>query len=144
MDDPTDPYDLQRFVDAQEPVISRVKDELRSGRKRSHWMWFVFPQVEGLGSSRMARRYAIGSRAEADAYLAHPVLGPRLRECTELANGIEGRSAIEIFGSPDDKKFRSSMTLFEAVADDPTPFEAALERYYDGDRDGATLRYLSE
>lgn len=144
MDDPTDPYDLQRFVDAQDPVISQVKDELRSGRKRSHWMWFVFPQVEGLGSSRMARRYAIGSRAAAEAYLNHPVLGPRLRECTELATAIEGRSATEVFGSPDDRKFRSSMTLFEAVADDPAPFETALARYYDGDRDGATLRFLSE
>jgi uncharacterized protein (DUF1810 family) len=144
MNDPTDSYDLQRFVDAQDPVISQVKDELRSGRKRSHWMWFVFPQVEGLGSSRMAQRYAIGSRGEADAFLKHPVLGPRLRECTELANGIDGRSATAVFGSPDDKKFRSSMTLFEAVADDPAPFETALERYYGGDRDGTTLRFLAE
>ena len=144
MDDPTDPYDLRRFVDAQDPVISQVKDELRSGRKRSHWMWFVFPQVEGLGSSRMAQRYAIGSRGEADAFLKHPVLGPRLRECTELANGIDGRSATAVFGSPDDKKFRSSMTLFDAVADDPTPFRTALQRYYDGDRDERTLRFLDE
>jgi uncharacterized protein (DUF1810 family) len=144
MDDPTDPYDLQRFVDAQDPVIAEVKEELRSGRKRSHWMWFVFPQVEGLGSSRMARRYAIGSRDEADAYLAHPVLGPRLRECTALVNALDGRSATEVFGSPDDRKFRSSMTLFEAVADDPTPFATALDRYYDGERDEKTLRFLSE
>ena len=144
MDDPTDPYDLQRFVDAQEPVVAQVKDELRSGRKRGHWMWFVFPQIEGLGRSRMARRYAISSRGEADAYLRHPVLGPRLRECTELANGVEGRSAAEVFGSPDDRKFRSSMTLFGAVADDPTPFETALDRYYDGDRDEKTLRFLAE
>ncbi|GGJ06561.1 hypothetical protein GCM10008995_15570 [Halobellus salinus] len=144
MDDPTDPYDLRRFVDAQEPVMSQVKDELRAERKRSHWMWFIFPQVEGLGSSRMARRYAVASRGEADAYLRHPVLGPRLRECTELANGIDARSATEVFGSPDDRKFRSSMTLFEAVADDPAPFETALERYYGGDRDEKTLQFLGE
>jgi uncharacterized protein (DUF1810 family) len=143
MGDPADPYDLQRFVDAQDPVIEQVKRELRSGRKRGHWMWFVFPQVAGLGSSRMARRYAIGSREEAAAYLEHPVLGPRLRECTALVTGIEGRSATEVFGSPDDLKFRSSMTLFEAVAGDPTPFETALDRYYDGERDGKTLEFLS-
>jgi uncharacterized protein (DUF1810 family) len=137
-----DPYDLQRFVEAQDPVIETVKSELRSGRKRSHWMWFVFPQVAGLGSSEMARRYAISSRGEAEAYLAHPTLGPRLRECTGLVNAVDGRSATEIFGSPDDLKFRSSMTLFEAVADDPTPFETALERYYDGDRDGKTYELL--
>ena len=144
MDDPTDPYDLQRFVDAQEPVIAQVKTELRSGRKRSHWMWFVFPQVAGLGSSRMARRYAISSRDEAEAYLTHPVLGPRLRECTELVNGIDGGSATDVFGSPDDKKFRSSMTLFDAVADNPTPFGTALDRYFDGEPDEKTLRFLSE
>jgi uncharacterized protein (DUF1810 family) len=137
-----DPHDLQRFVDAQDDVIDDVRRELRSGRKRSHWMWFVFPQVEGLGSSRMAQRYAIASRAEAEAYLAHPVLGPRLRECTALANAIEGRSATEVFGHPDDLKFRSSMTLFEAVADDPDPFRTALERYYDGERDQRTLEFL--
>lgn len=139
-----DPHDLQQFVDAQEAVIDRAKRELRSGRKRSHWMWFVFPQVAGLGSSNAAERYAIGSRDEAEAYLAHPVLGPRLRECTAIVNGLDGRSARAVFGSPDDLKFRSSMTLFEAVADDPTPFEAALKRYYDGGRDPKTLRFLSE
>ncbi len=144
MDDPSDPHDLQRFVEAQSPVISQVKTELRSGRKRSHWMWFVFPQVAGLGSSRLARRYAIGSREEAVAYAGHPVLGPRLRECTELVNGIEGRSASEVFGSPDDRKFQSSMTLFAAVAADPTPFETALERYYGGERDETTIDLLSE
>ena len=137
-----DPHDLQRFVDAQDAVIDDVKRELRSGRKRSHWMWFVFPQVEGLGSSEMARRYAISSRAEAEAYLAHPILGARLRECTALVNAVDGRSATEVFGSPDDLKFRSSMTLFEAVADDPAPFATALERYYDGDRDEKTLDLL--
>ncbi len=139
-----DPYDLHRFVEAQEPVIDQVKRELQSGRKRSHRMWFVFPQAAGLGSSETAQRYAISSQTEAEAYLTHPVLGPRLGECTALVNGIDGRSAHEIFGSPDDLKFRSSMTLFDAVADDPTPFRTALQRYYDGDRDERTLRFLDE
>lgn len=137
-----DPHDLQRFVEAQNPVIDEVKNELRSGRKRTHWMWYVFPQIAGLGSSRMSRRYAIASRAEANAYLAHPTLGPRLRDCTALVNAVEGRSANEIFGSPDDLKFRSSMTLFDAVADDPTPFNTALGRYYDGTPDPKTLARL--
>jgi uncharacterized protein (DUF1810 family) len=144
MTDAADPHNLERFVEAQEPVIERVKDELRAGRKRTHWMWFVFPQVAGLGSSRTATRYAIASEEEASAYLAHPVLGPRLRECTEILNGIEGRSAHDIFGSPDDLKFRSSMTLFDAVAADPAPFRTALERYYDGDPDQQTLAFLAE
>lgn len=138
----SDPSDLARFVDAQEPMIDEVKRELRSGRKRSHWMWFVFPQIGGLGRSEMARRYAIGSLAEARAYLAHPVLGPRLQECTELVNAIDGRTANEVFGSPDDLKFRSSMTLFEAAADDPSPFATALGKYYDGERDPKTLQRL--
>lgn len=107
-------------------------------------MWFVFPQMEGLGRSEMARRYAIASRGEAEAYLSHPVLGPRLRECTALVNAVEGRSANEIFGSPDDLKFRSSMTLFEAVADESTPFRTALDNYYDGDRDTKTLDLLED
>jgi uncharacterized protein (DUF1810 family) len=140
MSNPGDPFDLQRFVAAQEPVIADVKQELRSGRKRGHWMWYIFPQIDGLGRSEMSRRYAIGSRKEAEAYLSHPVLGPRLRECTELVNGIDGRSANDVFGSPDDLKFRSSMTLFEAVATDPDPFTTALEKYYDGDRDQKTLK----
>jgi uncharacterized protein (DUF1810 family) len=106
-------------------------------------MWFVFPQFAGLGRSEMAQRYAIGSRAEAEAYLDHPILGPRLRECTGLVNAVDGRSANDIFGSPDDLKFRSSMTLFEAVADDPTPFRMALDRYYD-DRDQKTLKLLAD
>jgi uncharacterized protein (DUF1810 family) len=142
MGDADDPHELQRFVEAQAPVIDQVKRELRSGRKRSHWMWFVFPQLEGLGSSETAQRYAISSRAEAEAYVTHPILGPRLRECTAIVNGLEGRSAHEIFGSPDDLKFRSSMTLFDAVADDSTPFRTALQRYYD-DPDEQTLRFLS-
>jgi len=139
-----DPYDLQRFVEAQDPVIETVKDELRSGRKRTHWMWFVFPQIAGLGSSEMSRRYAIPSRDEAEAYLDHSTLGPRLRECTGIVNAVDGRSANDIFGSPDDKKFRSSMTLFDAVADDPAPFRMALDRYYDGDPDRRTLELLGQ
>lgn len=139
-----DPYDLQRFVEAQDPVIDQVKKELRSGRKRSHWMWFVFPQMAGLGSSQTAQRYAISSREEAEAYLAHPILGPRLRDCTELVNAVDGRSANDIFGSPDDLKFRSSMTLFDAVSDAPVPFRTALERYYDGDPDPKTLELLED
>ena len=137
-------YDLQRFVEAQNPVISQVKQELSAGEKRTHWMWYVFPQVAGLGSSRRAQRYAISSREEAEAYLEHPILGPRLRECTEIVNGVEGRSANDIFGSPDDLKFRSSMTLFDAVADDSTPFRTALEQYFDNDPDQKTLEFLSE
>ncbi|MDB2224255.1 DUF1810 domain-containing protein [Halorubrum ezzemoulense] len=141
MADPNDSHDLRRFVEAQAGVIESAKRELRAGRKRSHWMWFVFPQVEGLGTSRRSQRYAIGSREEATAYLAHPTLGPRLRECTAIVNGLEGRSAHEVFGSPDDLKFRSSMTLFDAVADGDDPFGTALDRYYDGP-DPKTLRFL--
>jgi len=140
----SDPHELQRFVEAQDPVIDRVKRELRAGRKRSHWMWFVFPQVAGLGSSPRAQRYAIRSAAEAEAYLDHPVLGPRLRECTEIVTGLSGRSAADVFGSPDDLKFRSSMTLFAAVAAEPAPFETALGRYYAGERCERTLEFLAE
>jgi len=140
--DTSDPFDLQRFVEAQEPVIEDVKQELWSGQKRSHWMWYVFPQIIGLGRSEMSRRYAIISREEAEAYLSHSILGPRLRECTDLVNALNGRSANDVFGSPDDLKFRSSMTLFEAVANDPEPFETALEKYYDSDRDQKTLDRL--
>ncbi|AZH25672.1 DUF1810 domain-containing protein [Haloplanus aerogenes] len=139
-----DPHNLERFVEAQDPVIDEVKRELRSGRKRTHWMWFVFPQMAGLGRSEMSRRYAISSRDEAEAYLRHAILGPRLRDCTEIVNAVDGRSATEIFGSPDDLKFRSSMTLFDAVADDPTPFSTALQQYYDGDPDPKTLELLGD
>ncbi len=107
-----EPFDLQRFVEAQAPVFERVCAELEAGRKESHWMWFVFPQIEGLGRSPTAQRFAISGRDEAEAYLRHAVLGPRLRRCTELVNGVEGRSAHQIFGAPDDMKFHSSMTLF--------------------------------
>ena len=137
-----DAFDLQRFVTAQEPVMARVLAELRAGAKRSHWMWFVFPQIAGLGSSAMAQRYALRSLEEAKAYLAHPILGERLRECAAIVAGLEGRSAREIFGWPDDLKLRSSMTLFSRAADDPAPFVAVLEKYFDGKPDDATLARL--
>ena len=124
-----DPYDLARFVTAQDPVYEQVCAELRTGHKRTHWMWFVFPQMKGLGSSPMAEKYAIGSREEAVAYLEHPVLGPRLRECTELVNRMEGRSLDQIFGYPDDLKFRSSMTLFASAAAENQVFKDALLKY---------------
>ncbi len=136
------PYDLERFVAAQEPVIERVLDELRGGRKRSHWMWFVFPQIVGLGHSPMAQRYAIGSRDEAGAYLKHPVLGPRLFTCTDLVISLERRSAHDILGSPDDRKFHSSMTLFETVPAADAVFSRALQKYFSGTRDSATLARL--
>ncbi len=137
-----DQYDLQRFESAQEPVYDQVCAELRAGRKTSHWMWYVFPQVAGLGFSSMSQRYAIGSRKEAQAYLAHPILGPRLLECTALVNAVEGRGLHQIFGSPDDLKFRSCMTLFAACASDPAPFEEALQKYCDGQGDTRTLSLL--
>ncbi|MDR5838764.1 DUF1810 domain-containing protein [Caballeronia sp. LZ034LL] len=137
-----DPYDLQRFVDAQASVIEDVRAELAAGRKRTHWMWFVFPQIEGLGHSAMAQRYAIASRDEARAYLAHPVLGARLVELTRLVNGVQGRGVDAIFGYPDDLKFHSSMTLFARTADDPTVFDEALRRYFEGRADEATLARL--
>jgi uncharacterized protein (DUF1810 family) len=137
-----DPFDLERFVEAQAPVYERVRSELREGRKLSHWMWFVFPQIEGLGSSAMARRFSIGSREEAQAYLAHPVLGPRLRECTRLVNLVEGSTIAQIFGSPDDMKFRSSMTLFARVAPQIPVFGEALDKYFEGKPDSLTLERL--
>lgn len=137
-----DLHNLRRFVEAQDPVIDGVLAELREGRKRSHWMWFVFPQIAGLGHSAMARHYAIASAEEAAAYLAHPVLGPRLRECTGLVNAIEGRSIEQIFGFPDDMKFRSSMTLFAEATGDNDEFVAALAKYFDGRPDPSTLEQL--
>ena len=134
--------DLTRFVEAQEPVYAAALAELRRGRKESHWMWFVFPQIAGLGSSPTARYYALASLGEALAYLAHPVLGPRLAACTEAVLAHRGRSAEAIFGSVDAMKFRSSMTLFEAAAEGSGPFGAALEAFYDGGRDAATLRLI--
>jgi len=137
----TQPHDLDRFVEAQEPVYPRVISELAGGVKKSHWMWFIFPQIAGLGFSAMAQRYAIGSRAEAVAYLDHPVLGSRLIECTRLVLDVSGKSIRSILGSPDDIKFRSSMTLFDAVSDNPI-FNDAIEKYYSGKKDGATLATL--
>jgi uncharacterized protein (DUF1810 family) len=135
-------FDLDRFVRAQEPLIAEVRAELKSGRKTTHWMWFVFPQLAGLGFSQRAQFYGIASLEEARAYLAHPVLGPRLLECTGLVNSVEGRTAHDIFGSPDDMKFRSSMTLF-ALADPRAPaFGTALEGYFEGRRDRRTLDLL--
>jgi uncharacterized protein (DUF1810 family) len=138
----TDPFDLQRFVDAQTPVYQRVVAELRDGRKQSHWMWFVFPQLAGLGHSPMARRFAIRSREEAIAYLGHGVLGPRLRECTALVTAVEGRTIREILGSPDDLKFCSSMTLFGAVSSDAI-FAAAIAKFHGGRQDPRTLDLLA-
>ncbi len=137
-----DPYDLQRFVDAQDRVYAQAADELRDGRKRSHWMWFVFPQIEGLGDSAMAQRYAISSLAEAQAYLRHPVLGERLRESTRLVSLVAGRSIKEIFGYPDYLKFRSSITLFARATDDNEVFVEALRKYFDGEPDPQTLQRI--
>ena len=149
----SDPYDLQRFVDAQDRVYARVVAELRAGRKTSHWMWFVFPQVAGLGNSPMAQQYAINSLDEARAYLNHPVLGARLRECTQLLLDVEvvnrtgaskGRNITDILGYPDDLKFRSSMTLFAAVEGASSRFDAALQQYFAGEPDARTLEILRE
>ena len=139
----SDPFDLKRFVDAQDRVYDDVVDELRAGRKRSHWMWFVFPQLRGLGSSPMADRYDIASVDEARAYLRHDLLGPRLRECTRLVNEVQGRSAKQIFGSPDDLKLRSSMTLFARAAEDNADFVALLDTYYGGEEDPVTAARLA-
>jgi uncharacterized protein (DUF1810 family) len=130
---------LQRFVDAQDPVYDQVVAELRAGRKRSHWMWFVFPQLVGLGFSGMARRYGITGLEEARGYLAHPVLGPRLRGCVALLMAVPGKTAHEILGSPDDLKLRSCLTLFRQL--DPW-FQAALDRFYGGEADARTLELL--
>jgi uncharacterized protein (DUF1810 family) len=134
--------DLQRFVDAQNPIYENVLAELRAGQKRSHWMWFVFPQLKGLGHSHMATHYGIASRQEAEEYLQQPVLGPRLRECTQLVNLVKGRSIHQIFGSPDDMKFRSSMSLFASVGGDNQVFKDALQKYFDGKADPLTLERL--
>jgi uncharacterized protein (DUF1810 family) len=134
-----DQFDLRRFITAQEPVIEEVLDELRAGRKASHWMWFVVPQIQGLGSSSMAQRYALASRQEARAYHEHPVLGVRLRECTRLVLEIEARPIEQIFGYPDDLKFRSCMTLFALVAPEQPVYRAALQKYFAGQPDPRTL-----
>jgi uncharacterized protein (DUF1810 family) len=137
-----DPYDLQRFVDAQDPVFEQVRAELGAGHKRGHWMWFIFPQLRGLGHSQMATRFAISSRDEAEAYLNHPVLGPRLRECTRLVMLVQGRSINQIFGYPDDLKFRSSMTLFASTASDNQIFKDALQKGFAGEPDRVTIERL--
>lgn len=139
----SDPFDLQRFLDAQASVAGRVREELQHGRKQTHWMWFVFPQIAGLGSSAMAVRYAIRSLDEAKAYAAHPVLGARLKDCTALVLAARDRTVHGIFGSPDDLKFHSSMTLFARAAPDAPEFRNALDKYFDGVEDAATLAKLS-
>ena len=138
-----DPFTLNRFVEAQSRVIDQVCSELRAGRKRSHWMWYIFPQISGLGSSAMAREFAISSLAEAAAYLDHSVLAPRLRTCTALVNAIEGRSIEEVFGYPDYLKFHSSMTLFASAAPNEPVFQAALQRFFGARLDRLTLDRLS-
>ena len=137
-----DPYGLNRFVQAQAGVYDRARAEIRSGRKRSHWMWFIFPQLDGLGFSSTAKQYAIKSVAEAKAYLSHPVLGPRLVECVEAVLGVQGRTAHEIFGSPDDMKLRSCATLFATVSPPGSVFDQLLDKYYESERDDKTLRLL--
>jgi uncharacterized protein (DUF1810 family) len=137
-----DPYDLNRFVQAQQDVYEHALSEIRSGRKRSHWMWYIFPQYDGLGSSVISKRYAIKSRAEAEAFLRHPVLGPRLWECAEAALAVEARSAFEVFGSPDDRKLQSCATLFAYVSPSGSVFDRLLDKYFRGERDHKTLHLL--
>jgi uncharacterized protein (DUF1810 family) len=137
-----DPFDLQRFLQAQNPVYDQVCAELRAGRKASHWMWFIFPQIRGLGRSPTAMAFGISSVREAEAYLEHPILGQRIKECTRLVNAVQGRSIHQIFGSPDDMKFHSSMTLFASGSSDTQIFKAALEKYFAGELDRLTLERL--
>jgi uncharacterized protein (DUF1810 family) len=139
-----DPYDLSRFLRAQEGVYDRALAELKSGQKRTHWMWYIFPQINGLGYSPTAELYSVKSIEEAREYLNHPVLGKRLLECTEALLAIKGRSVSEIFGYPDDLKFKSSMTLFEKMAGAGSVFSSALDKYCHGARDAATLRLLEK
>ena len=137
-----DPYDLARFVRAQEPDYDQAMSEIRGGRKRSHWMWYIFPQFDGLGVSATSRQYAIRSVAEAEAYLRHAVLGPRLVESVQAVLGVEGRSALDVFGSPDDMKLRSCATLFAYVSPAGSVFGQLLDRYFRGERDDKTLRLM--
>jgi uncharacterized protein (DUF1810 family) len=141
---PPDPYNLARFLAAQEPVYAQALTELSQGRKRTHWMWFILPQLAGLGLSETSRRYAIQNLDEARAYLAHPVLGVRLRECTTTLLGVTGRSAHDIFGSPDDLKLRSSATLFTQVSPPDSLFHQLLDRYFGGQADSRTLELLAD
>jgi uncharacterized protein (DUF1810 family) len=138
-----DPFDLQRFVDAQRADYDRALREIRNGRKQSHWMWYVFPQFAGLGMSPTSQRYAIGSLAEASAYLAHPVLGPRLLECADVVLALRDRSALEVFGAPDDMKLRSSATLFAAVSPAGSAFHRIVEQYFGGDLDDRTRALIA-
>jgi uncharacterized protein (DUF1810 family) len=142
--DEADPYDLTRFVQAQERDYERAISEIRSGRKRSHWMWYIFPQFEGLGLSSTSRQYAIKSIAEAQAYLRHPVLGPRLQESAQATLGLEGRSASDVFGSPDDMKLRSCATLFAWVSPAGSVFEQLIDKFFGGERDDKTLQLLGQ
>jgi uncharacterized protein (DUF1810 family) len=139
-----DPHDLERFLHAQARDYVRALDEIGNGRKRSHWMWYIFPQLAGLGVSATARRYAIRSAAEAHAYLRHPLLGARLLECAQATLDVEGRSAHEIFGSPDDLKLRSCATLFAVVSPEDSVFHRLLDRYYGGERDMRTIALLDD
>ena len=140
----SDPYNLQRFVSAQEGVYQNALAEIQGGRKTSHWMWFVFPQASGLGRSSTSQRYAIGSRDEAACYLQHPILGPRLVEITEALLRLQGRSAHDIFGSPDHLKLRSCATLFAEVSPPASVFQRVLERYFGGKPDARTLELLKD
>ena len=137
-----DPFDLRRFVDAQQSIYAQVVAELTAGAKTSHWMWFIFPQLQALGRSATAKRYGIASLAEAQAYRRHPVLGPRLTACAERVRNVEGRSALQIFGTPDELKLCSSMTLFERAAPQEPVFGQVLDKYFSGQRDAATLALL--
>ena len=137
-----DPHDLRRFVVVQQHVYDAALSEMRAGRKTSHWMWFIFPQIAGLGRSATAQKYAIASLAEAESYLAHPVLGPRLLECARVLTELKGRTAAEVFGTVDAQKLQSSMTLFARAAAKPSPFDEVLAQYFDGAEDRATLQRL--
>jgi uncharacterized protein (DUF1810 family) len=137
-----DPYSLARFIEAQERIYDDALDELSNGQKQSHWMWFIFPQIDGLAYSSAAKYYAIKSLEEARQYLQHPVLGPRLLQCAEILLAIKRRSAAQIFGYPDDLKLRSSMTLFACAAEPPSVFERVLDRYFQGEQDVRTLQLL--
>ncbi len=138
-----DPFNLHRFIGAQQGIYDLVLAEIRSGRKESHWMWYIFPQYDGLGTSAMAQRYAIKSLAEAEAYLGHPLLGPRLVECAEAVLAISGRSASEVFGYPDDMKLRSCATLFAVVSPAGSVFHRLLDKYFAGERDERTMQLLA-
>jgi uncharacterized protein (DUF1810 family) len=141
---PDHPFDLGRFTKAQEDIYERALAELRAGRKRSHWMWYVFPQFDGLGFSSTTKWYSIKSLEEARQYLSHPVLGPRLEECVGAILAVDGRSAAEIFGSPDDMKLQSSLTLFACVSGPGSPFVLALDKYFHGQKDTRTLELLDK